>query len=74
MALPRGEMGLSAVCDCGIPDHTHFLFWLLSALRRGSVVADSLFIVAPIDCEGFVLSHVVLSLFPALQSSRWLLC
>ena len=25
-ALPRGAMGLSAVCDCGIPDHTHLLF------------------------------------------------
>ena len=26
MALPRGAMGLSAVCDCGISDHTHLLF------------------------------------------------
>ena len=25
--LPHGAMGLSAVCDCGIPDHTHFLFF-----------------------------------------------
>ena len=25
-ALPRGAMGLSAVCDCGISDHTHLLF------------------------------------------------
>ena len=24
--LPCGAMGLSAVCDCGIPDHTHLLF------------------------------------------------
>ena len=24
-ALPRGAKGLSAVCDCGIPDHTHLL-------------------------------------------------
>ena len=24
VALPRGAMGLSAVCDCGIPDHTHY--------------------------------------------------
>ena len=28
MALPRGAMGLSAVCDCGFPDHTHLLFWI----------------------------------------------
>ena len=27
MALPRGARGLSAVCDCGISDHTHLLFW-----------------------------------------------
>ena len=26
VALPRGAMGLSAVCDCGFPDHTHLLF------------------------------------------------
>ena len=26
MALPRGAMVLSAVCDCGIPDHTHLVF------------------------------------------------
>ena len=26
VALPRGAMGLSAVCDCSIPDHTHLLF------------------------------------------------
>ena len=26
MALPRGAIGLSAVCDCGISDHTHLLF------------------------------------------------
>ena len=26
MALPRGAMGLSAVCDCGISDHTHLIF------------------------------------------------
>ena len=24
--LPCGAMGLSALCDCGIPDHTHLLF------------------------------------------------
>ena len=28
VALPRGAMGLSAVCDCGISDHTHLLFFL----------------------------------------------
>ena len=26
VALPRGAMGLSAVCDCSVPDHTHLLF------------------------------------------------
>ena len=27
VALPRGAMGLSAVCDIVVfPDHTHFLF------------------------------------------------
>ena len=26
MALSRGAMGLSAVCDYGIPDHTYLLF------------------------------------------------
>ena len=26
-ALPHGATGLSAVCDCGIPDHTHLLFF-----------------------------------------------
>ena len=26
MALTRGAMGLSAVCDCGISGHTHLLF------------------------------------------------
>ena len=26
MVLPRGPMGLSAVCDSGVPDHTHLLF------------------------------------------------
>ena len=28
VALPRGAMGLSAVCDCGFPDHTHQLFYI----------------------------------------------
>ena len=26
VALPHDATGLSAVCDCGIPDHTHLLF------------------------------------------------
>ena len=26
VALPRGAMGLSAVCDVVFPDHTHLLF------------------------------------------------
>ena len=29
MALPRGAMGFSAVCDCGISDQTHYFgYWL----------------------------------------------
>ena len=34
MALPRGAMGLSAVCDCVFPDHTHLLYLQLSHWRR----------------------------------------
>ena len=26
VALPHAAMGLSAVCACGFPDHTHLLF------------------------------------------------
>ena len=26
VALPHSVVGWSAVCDCGIPDHTHLLF------------------------------------------------
>ena len=26
MTLPPGAVGCSAVCDCGIPGHTHLLF------------------------------------------------
>ena len=26
VALPRGAMGLSAICDYGIPDQTYLLF------------------------------------------------
>ena len=34
-ALPRGAMGLSAVCDCGInfPDHTHLLFFMIQRVN-----------------------------------------
>ena len=28
VALSRGAVGWSAVCDCGIPDHTHSLNFL----------------------------------------------
>ena len=42
LALPRGDMGLSAVCGCGIPDHTRLLFLCQTydkhRERRGSVV------------------------------------
>ena len=26
VALPHDATGLSVVCECGIPDHTHLLF------------------------------------------------
>ena len=29
VALPPDAMGLSAVCDCGIPDHTLLLFFCI---------------------------------------------
>ena len=29
MALPRGAMGLSAVCDVVFPDHTYLLFFVV---------------------------------------------
>ena len=28
LAVPRGAMGLSAVCICDFPDHTHLLFFI----------------------------------------------
>ena len=31
VALPRDAIGLSAVCDCGISDHTHVLFLKLAS-------------------------------------------
>ena len=31
LTLPRGAMGLSAVCDCVFPDHTDLLFWTSSS-------------------------------------------
>ena len=34
MALPRGAMGLSAVCDLVLPDHTHLLFLKPSRQKR----------------------------------------
>ena len=37
MALPRGAKGLSAVCDCGIPDHTHLLFLWLQKINASTL-------------------------------------
>ena len=51
MALPRGAVGWSAVCDCGIPDHTH----LLSDLR---LIPKNVFPGA-VHLH-FVMKHVVL--------------
>ena len=34
LALPRDATGLSAVCDCGIPDHTHLLFFIILLKQR----------------------------------------
>ena len=28
MTLPHGAVGWSAACDCGIPDHTHYFFYM----------------------------------------------
>ena len=30
----RGAVGWSAVCDCGVPDHTHLLFALLESYAQ----------------------------------------
>ena len=38
VALPYGAMDLSAVCDCGIPDHTHLLFF---GTNRPSVIINA---------------------------------
>ena len=32
VALPQGAMGLSAVCDCGITDHTHYFLTIFSLI------------------------------------------
>ena len=34
VALPHDATGLSAVCDCGIPDHTHLLFSSVCGFRK----------------------------------------
>ena len=34
LAVPRDAMGLSAVCDCGIHDHTHLLFFIILLKQR----------------------------------------
>ena len=33
--LPRGVIGLSAVCDCGIPDHTHLFHFFIKPYCTG---------------------------------------
>ena len=38
VALPSCAVGLSAVCDCGIPDHTHLLFWGHSLVRAKAAI------------------------------------
>ena len=45
VALPRVAMGLSAVSDCGIPDHTHLLFWGngVSIMFSGQILAHDSF-------------------------------
>ena len=39
MALPRGTTGSSAVCDFGIPDHTHLLFFKHKTAHHQSKLA-----------------------------------
>ena len=41
VALPRGAMGLSAVCDCGIPDHTHLLFLVCEFVFNVPLIAKA---------------------------------
>ena len=43
MALPRGAMRLSAVCDCGFPDHTHLLFLVINykSARVNTAITES---------------------------------
>ena len=39
-AFPHDVMGLSAVCDCGFPDHTHY-FWKDSYSPRSKAFMSS---------------------------------
>ena len=54
VALPYDTMDLSAVCDCGIPDHTHLLFLLTRT------VASFLRYTGYINVTKDPISHVLL--------------
>ena len=34
MALPRGDMGLSAICDSGIPTQTHYFCFIKNGIHK----------------------------------------
>ena len=52
VALPHGAVGWGAVCDCNIPDHTHFLsplfklcvLWNLMKKISGELFYDTIMI------------------------------
>ena len=56
MALPHGAVGWSAVCDCGIHDHTHLLFYNI-------VVDVELFIFAVEVPQDILLRSVTVNSF-----------
>ena len=51
----RGVVGWSAVCDCGIPDHTHLFFntkYRQLTSRVNSYNADLRFRISTSECLG----------------------
>ena len=52
VALPRGAMGLSAVCYCSILDHTHLLFHFILDSAHKSPSINSYPTVSTLDLYG----------------------
>ena len=71
VALPRGAMGLSVICDCGIPDNTHYFFTYITetcCYMTKLVCRHNLTIIAKISITRFsILLHIVLPLFMQIQ-------